>query len=104
MALFTVISMCRLCLSRAHVIAIKSSLLRFQCEATLSRRFGSVGAKTRIAREITPLRARLWRGSERVNAEKTSQVIMVKKSRHLKFDEVRQRFRLTPTEIRVAMI
>src|SRR4051794_10442342 len=28
---------------------------------------------------------------------------MVKKSRHFNFDEVRQRFRLTPTEIRVAL-
>ena len=90
-------------LSRPHVIAIKSALLRFQYQETLSFSFGSAAAKGRSRREIPRFFTRLRCRSARVNAEKTSQVFMIKKSRHFNVDEVRQRFRLTPTERRVAL-
>src|SRR4029453_16129085 len=61
-------------------------------------------AKTRTARKITGLRTRQRRGSTRLEAEKTPQkIFVVKKSRRFKFDEVRERFRLTPTEKRVVV-
>lgn len=102
-ALFTVISTFRfrciatLCLrnqKRASTIPISE---------TLSFGFGSAARTTTVASEITRLRAKLRRGSARVNAGKTPQVFVAKKSRRFKFDEVRQRFRLTPTERRVVV-
>jgi hypothetical protein len=86
--------------SRPHVGGIKSALLRFQYQETLPFGSGSAARKTTIASEITRLRARLWR-SATVNAGKTAQVFVVKKRRRFKLHEVRQRFRLTPTEKRV---
>ena len=59
--------------SRPDVGGIKSALLRFQYQETLSFRSGSAAAKTRTASEITRLRATLRRGSARLEAEKTSQ-------------------------------
>ena len=61
--------------SRSNVCRIKNTLLRFQRQKALSLGFGSTAAK----------------------------LVVVKKSRHFQFEEVRQRFRLTSTEKRVAI-
>jgi len=52
---------------------IKSALLRFQNQETLSFGFSSAATKARTVRKITRLRARLRRSSARLEAEKTSQ-------------------------------
>jgi hypothetical protein len=93
-------------LSRPDIGGIKGALLRFQYQETLPFRFGSAAAKARTATEITRLRpaaAGQRRGSARVDEKNSAKVFVLKKRRRFKFDEVRQRFRLTSTEKRVAV-
>jgi hypothetical protein len=72
-------------------------------ESESAKGCGIAATNARIAREITGRCARLRRRVAQVDAKNLAKLFVVKKSRRFKFDEVRQRFRLTPTERGVAV-
>jgi hypothetical protein len=72
-------------------------------ESESAKGCGIAATNARIARKTTCLCARLRRRVARVDAKNLATLFVVKKSQRFKFDEVRQRFRLTSTERRVAV-
>lgn len=77
--------------------------LAVRYQETLSFGFASAPTKGTTAREIVCFCATLRHNVARVDAKNLATLFVVKKSRRFKFDEVRQKFRLTPTERGVAV-